>query len=270
MTSSSPFTLQYDASPPPARRYSVVGAAIAWTAILVCLGVIGVTNWRAARSAARARAIDDYQLLMTSRVVIGEWQLFSQLPAAPPGLKDQLASQLQRIASDPVSKLRIASVIGELQGKNAALAALPQASALDQEPESQADLATMRTIYTAGPGAVTTTQRDELVRNEGWFGKLALSSGQPDSDPLRHETLRRAKRTFVASATTEIIVAIAALAGLVLLIITLIRLAGGRIHRSYRPAAFRSSAFVECFALYLSGYLLIGFAVRLLVPHATL
>jgi membrane protease YdiL (CAAX protease family) len=249
--------------------YSRTSSTISWIVIVIAVGFVGVLNWRAARSAARTEAVGDIQLLISSRVAVGEARAFAGRTEIVSAIADPLSEHLRSLATDPKSKLQLASVIAELKGSDAALAELDRWSSLMTEPQTKTDLATLRTIYRQGPSAAPLKQREELARHEGWFGNLALSFGQPDSDPLRHQVLELARTTFICTMVFEGCIAFVAFIGLVLLIIAIIFLALGRIHRCYRPAPVRSTAFIESFAIYLGGYVLIGLLARWIAPHST-
>lgn len=260
--------LHYDSPPPRAGGYSRVALGISWLVIAVAILSAAIVNWRAARAPGRAEAVQNVQLTIASRVVVGEFHAINQarLPTAVPA--EQLLSPLKRVATEPEAKLRLVSVIGEVKGRGAALAAIDDVSPKLSGKEAAADVASLRTIYTRGPAALSGDQREGLVRNEGWFGNLALTFGLADSDALRHATLAKARAAFIGSAALELLVALAGLAGLVLMLVAIIRLALGRLHLSYRPAAGRTTAFIEAFALYLGGYVAISLTIRRFFPHS--
>jgi membrane protease YdiL (CAAX protease family) len=232
-----------------------------------CLAVVAYANWRAARTAGRVEATEHFQLVLTSRIVLGEVRILPGSPELRARMKGQAIAQLTKLATEPGDKLRVAVVIGEVEGGKAALERLDSAAPQLKTPEGKADLATLRTIYTSGADAVPPAARDELIGHQGWFGKLALSFGRPDSDPLRAQVMRAAERAFVATLAVEGTATIAALVGLGLLIVAMIQLASGRIHLCYGRAPTLTTAFLESFALYLAGYVAIGLSARLLAPR---
>jgi membrane protease YdiL (CAAX protease family) len=227
-----------------------------------------VANWRASRNEARGRAVEDVELLISSRIAVGASREFSKLGAAAHGQVAQLADQAKSAAKKPRGKLLVVSVVGELQGSKTALAELDRVAPMIDDAPASTDLATLRTIYSASPAAITQEQRTQLLQHEGWFGSLALSFGLPDSEPFRAKVLHEAKTTFLGAVTFEFSVGLAALIGFALLILAIVLLSTGRVHRCYRPAPLRTTAFLESFALYLGGYLLISVLVRLLMPRS--
>lgn len=248
--------------------YSRAMAAVAWVVIGLCLGLVAYTNWRASRTTARLHATEDFQLQLGARVVLGEFRVFGRNPAVRATLAKQAIPQLSGLASDATQKLRLAAVIGELQGGKAALAALDAAAPLVQSAEGKSDLATLRTIYSTAPAAVPPPAREELARRQGWFGDLALSFGRPDSDPLRARVIRAAEMAFLTSATVELLALAAALAGFGLLIFAIVRLATGRLHLCYGRWPTQTTAFLESFAIYLAGHVSLGWIAHALAPRS--
>jgi membrane protease YdiL (CAAX protease family) len=256
-------SLDYRAAPrgPINGSYSLVIAAIAWAVIIACVGYVAFLSWRASKSPGRVEATEDVQLLMTSRVLVGALHRLPQSTGPAAAMPAQAIANLERTAN-PKQSLRLVSVVGELQGKQAAQAALDQCASALTDPADRADLAALRTIYSRGPDAVSTHERTSFIAHEGWFAKLALSFGQPDDNPLRASVLHDAKRAAIAGIAFEAAIGIGFLAGLALLIIAIVLLATGKLHRCYGRASRRTTAFLEAFALYLVGYISIGLLAR--------
>lgn len=254
---------------PAIGSYSVAIATIAWAVILACVAIVAVLNWRASKMPARIEATEDVQLLITSRSVVGLYHLHSQSNAMASAMATQTIANLSQNAG-PRQQLLLVSVIGELQGAKAANEALDRIAPKLTDPADRADLATLRTIYTKGQSAVPPEQRTALIAHEHWFGRLALSFGQPDSDPLRARVLHEAKKAAVAGISFESLIVFALIGGLALLITAIILKATGRLHLCYGRAPWRTTFYLEAFALYLAGYFSIGFLARKIVPGSLL
>jgi membrane protease YdiL (CAAX protease family) len=237
-------------------RYSAPIAIAAWATILACVGCIAYLSWRSSTTPSRIEATEDVQLLMTSRVLVGA--LHHQAPNNAPagGMSAQAIAKLSQSAGAK-QQLLLVSVIGELEGKQAAQAALEQSATRLKDTRDRADIATLRTIYSRGPAAVAAEQRTALIAHEGWFGRLALSFGLPDDDPLRAAVLHSATRAAIAGTAFEAVIGLSVLGGLALLITAIVLIATGRLHFCYGRAASQTTAFLESFALYLPGFLII-------------
>jgi membrane protease YdiL (CAAX protease family) len=255
----SPITLEY-ARPP--GKYSRAGVLVSWIIIVATVASVAYANWRASRTESRTEAAADFQISLTGRLTVGEARAFSGMGFLPDTTTPTMLARLKVAAASPAQKLRIVPVIGEVQGRTAAIKALDDLAPLLDRPELKDDAAALRQIYTTGPGKLSESQRRQLVEREGWFGRLALSFGLPDSDPIRAQVLHRAHTTFFVLIGFELLVALAILLGFVLLVVGIILLALGSIRPVYRPVTPRTSTFLEAFALYLGGYMAIGLLVR--------
>ena len=243
------------------NAYSVAIAAACWAVIAACVMTVAILNWRASKTPARIEATEDVQLLITSRTLVGAFHRRGQAGPMAATMVAQAVANLAQTAT-PKQQLLLVSVVGELEGAKAAEAALDRCAKLLSDPPDRADLWALRTIYTQGPIRLSPQQQSALIEHERWFGRLALSFGQPDNDPIRARVLRESTRAAVAGYGFEALVALGVLAGLALLITAIILRATRRLHLCYGPAAFRTTAFIEAFALYLAGYIAIGFLAR--------
>lgn len=253
---------------PAVGPYSVAIATIAWIVILGCVATVAVLNWRLSKAPARVEATEDVQLLITSRSIVGLFHFHTQSDGMTAAVATQTITKLLQDAG-PKQQLLIASVIGELQGRKQAQEELDRCAPKLTDPVDQADLATLRTIYSKGVDAVPPEQRTALIAHEGWFGRLALSFGQPDTDPQRARVLSQARKAAAAGISFEALIVFALIGGLALLITAIILRANGRLHLCYGRAPWRTTFFLEAFALYLAGYFAIGLAARKL-EHGSL
>jgi hypothetical protein len=246
---------------PEPGAYSVAIAAACWAVIVACVLTIAILNWRASKTPARVEATEDVQLLITSRTLVGAFHRRAQDSPMAATMVAQAVANLAQTAT-PKQQLLLVSVVGELEGPKAAEAALDRCAKQISDPAGRADLQSLRAIYTQGQTKLSPEQRSALVEHERWFGRLALSFGLPDNDPIRARVLRESTRAAIAGYGFEALIVLGVLAGLALLITAIVLRATRRLHLCYGPAAFRTTAFLEAFALYLAGYIAIGFLAR--------
>lgn len=253
---------------------------VSWAVIAITVAVIAAVNWQGSRQESRVKAVDDFQFLMEARLAVGQVRMISALKAASPkqtddkasaAVVDQLIQQLSKAAKHRDEKLPLAIVIGEIKGSAAALAELDHSAAeVSKEKDSAGekdDLKILRAIYADGPAGISSQQREQLLADQGWFGQLALSTGLPDTDPFRQKVLNKAQAAFGAVIVFGLVILLAALLGIIFFIVAGVRLAGHRVHICYRPPLVPTTAFLEAFALYLGGYVVIGLVIRALVPN---
>jgi membrane protease YdiL (CAAX protease family) len=96
----------------------------------------------------------------------------------------------------------------------------------------QADFDAFWQIY--GELAPPPTDPGFVTRN-GWFARLALSRGLPDSHPLRRELFAQARRTLLGTSAAMFGGLLALVLGAVLLPVGLSRLARGKLRFAYEP-----------------------------------
>lgn len=173
------------------------------------------------------------------------------------------------MARTPVEKLRVVPVIGELLGAPAAVERLDALKTQLAQPEAD-DARMLRVIYSPHAEAITSADRERLIQRHGWFGKLAVSHGRADSDPVRQSVLNAAARTFIATLLMIGFLLATLAAGLVLLVIALVRISHGRIRRTYAPASRETGPFLEAFAVYLAGFIGLSLIVHWVAPHVNM
>lgn len=267
MTSAPGFATP-EPAPPATHRYSPLAAGSAWVGILSVVASIGYFNWRASREAALVKAVDDFQLLVVSRMSVGSHVLFSRLGLSTPSMDRQSLDEARHVAVTPEEKLRAICVVGELEGSDAALKELARVEPLLKSVPLKQDAAALRIIYTNGPSHLSAAQREGLVQRHGWFGKLALTFGTPPDDPQRRAVIHSATTTFAAFAIFEISAGLALLVGVGLLVLAIVLLAVGSVRPAYRSALPPTTAFLEAFALYLVGFTATALFVRWARPRA--
>jgi membrane protease YdiL (CAAX protease family) len=233
----------------------------AWLIILACVAFLVVRN-------ARSNGNDDDSLTRDVRMKLLAQEAigFGSLPPAlAQGINQrmpELIRLLEHEARTPEEKLKVAIVAGYLQPENA-LQRLDTVSISGNSSTIADDVATVRTIYTEGAGALQPADRDRLSQRYGYFGNVALASGVPGDDASAKKSVEAAsRRTLVLMLMT-----VPAFLGLFVLSITMLVIAivywkKGKIRSHYTPAATADTAYVEAFALYLVFFIAIGFAAR--------
>jgi membrane protease YdiL (CAAX protease family) len=273
------------ASPPPKTKWSVIICWIViWGSVLVIAGLPYLTG--------RPRFVEpnSLQLKFSGRYAVG---LKSLSPHAftSGNSKQQFEKMVRQAAVSPVDDLRAIPVLVELDGADAAGKLLDQFEATNASPELIADAKILRTIYEKGVSALNEGQKKGLLARHEWFGQLALSFNQSDDSPARRAAIAPAQRVIFAAITLFVIGGISFLIGLGLLIWFLVKLLGGTrppfvqpmwgqplpygyvdprpqpMQMKYVPDPAAPPVFLEAFAIYLGGFLLMGLLIRQLVPH---
>jgi len=173
------------------------------------------------------------KLLLVARYALGA----KAMGAAGASEVVDLLEALDVQARSAIDRFRVITVRGELQGAEAAhrrIDVMLGEERLDGEVER--DLLLLRRIYDGEEAG--TEDRERLLERHGWFARLALSHGRAD-DPGRRSLEAGALRTVFGIAGLMLLGFLALVAGLVLLILAIIR--RREILTSYvapRPAAY--------------------------------
>jgi membrane protease YdiL (CAAX protease family) len=265
--------------PAPHPRRGRIGTLIAWLLIIASVGYLAVGRAVYERAAAPPDHDPEpsFQVLFVGRYAVGVHALTSALggpgtpraatgPATVPA-RSPAADLLPQVdaaaeaAPSPGNRLRAAIVAGEVAGADAALKRLESSDA----PQA----GVLRALYRGGPDALPQDQRGNLVHDLGWFGELALVHGKPPGDPQRREVMRPALRTTWVAAAAGAAALAALVAGTIVLIVAIVLKSQGGLKFAYqRPPPDRPTGpFLEAFAAYLAGMVVISTAVSLLMER---
>ncbi len=200
-------------------------------------------------------------MLITSRYVVGA-KLLWPVGKDPGAIFKIYLDQVEHYAKTTTEKLRLVPVAGELLGSKEALKRLDALREETAGTELKADRADLVQIYEKLATSLSPERRKRLIDRHGWFGMLALSYKQPESDPVRREVVRQAERTMFAVLGMGTISLIGLLIGLVLLVMGIVRWLDRRLFPAYRPSHADTSAFLEGFAIFMAGYVALSLLFR--------
>jgi membrane protease YdiL (CAAX protease family) len=261
-----------------------------WLALVTIIGLIAGLPYFAAPPTSDtldAKANENFPLLLMSRYVVGVHQL--QAGAVPTGAAgqnaaDELMKTVDQAAEggSPLDRLRAAMVTGELLGPDAAAKQLllvaselegvaADAAASQTVPSTDAaaveasrrelvqDLEILSAFYQAAPdqraAAIDQPARDRLIDRHGWYARLALAQGAPDTDPARQEFKSLGVRIIAVGLLLAAGGLVLLLGGMAMFIIALSAMSRGNIRSRYsrdRDAARRAHpAFLATLVLFL-------------------
>jgi hypothetical protein len=249
---------------------------VAWVVILVSAASLVVRpRWleRAARGGATPVALPDVaqtpspQLELVGRYAVGAKALTGGQGAAAASL----LPQVDRAVTNPIDEFRAIAVVGELSGGQAALERLKEFETKYDVVRLRPDVEALRTIYTAGPDALTPDEARMLVERHHWFGRLAVAYGVPSGDPRRVAAMTPARRSVFVLGGAFFLALGALVCGIALAILAIMLMRQRRIVVAYVPSpTWVGGRFVEAFALYLAGMVLLSLALARLFPGAGL
>jgi membrane protease YdiL (CAAX protease family) len=98
----------------------------------------------------------------------------------------------------------------------------------------------------------------------GWLARLAETFGQPDSNPQRAAVLADAQRTLTIMVVGFGALGVVGLIGLGLLITAIVLISLGKLTLRTRAPVGPSHVYIEAFAIYLGGFILVSIALQLI------
>lgn len=252
---------------------------VAWGVIVAVLATGMVMAAIGQRADAKQKAViksNALQLQMTARMTLGMRELialagkFTSQPL-PLGDVGQYVNEARKQSASPGDALRVVILEAEVTPEFKPLEAIPRAiQRPDATAEHQADAEALTALYRDGPSSLTPEQRQRLLDRYGWFAELALVYGQDSASPARKQLLASALRSTVGVLVIYGILGITFFAGLAMLIIAIIQLAGRKLRLRYVPDARVGGYFLEGFAIYLGGMFLFGLLSRLFLTVRSL
>ena len=248
--------------PPPARRRSIL-TLIAWLVIAGATAyIIATTAIEKNSDPEPARRTADVGFRIAARYAVGTHRILSAFGPAGGGQANSLLAQVDAAAKSRDERVAAAIIGGEVAGADAAL----QRLALLPPDEGADDIEALRAIYTPGSAApLSVKQSEALVTRHGWFGRVALAYGLSPDDPARRAALRPAVRTAVTVVVAMFLGGAAFLAGLVVIAVAIVRWTDTRLPRVYRRPAGPTGPFLEAFAAYIAGMVIVSALARLLL-----
>ncbi|HED53859.1 MAG TPA: CPBP family intramembrane metalloprotease [Phycisphaerales bacterium] len=185
------------------------------------------------------------------------------------------AQQAEMMTSLPVDEIRVAILEGELLGPDAARKKLAEAmeKLLDEghpyDEKTTAllmdDIDALDRLYAGEP--VGEDERQGLVDRHGWFGELALSFGLDDDDPARKPLISGGGALVVGLGIFGMVLVVVLIAGLVLLIVGLVRIGSGAFRFRFRRPSPGGSVYLETFTVFVVSFACVQLLSALLEGH---
>lgn len=110
-------------------------------------------------------------------------------------------------------------------------------------------------IYRGEGEGLTPEQRERLVTRYDYFGRLANTYALDDTDPARAPLLSGGGAIIAVLLLIALLILVVFITGLVLLLLGVIKLSSGRMVMRFEPPAPGGSVFLEVYALFVAGFL---------------
>jgi membrane protease YdiL (CAAX protease family) len=197
--------------------------------------------------------------LLESRMAMGLFDLLG------PESKKSIGEPPGAVVESPPTgeNVRAAAIVAYFNGLDAALEHLRQirvAAALDPDRAMLVEHAE-RFEHALRGEPLTEVDRASMIQDHGWFARLALAFPSPEGSPERDAVLRPAARLVVLLFAGAIVILGAFVTGLVLLIVFAVKISGKRLQRGFERPAPGGSVYLEVFAAFLVGFLVLQLVV---------
>lgn len=120
------------------------------------------------------------------------------------------------------------------------------------------ELTALETVYVIGPDALADDQRDQLSARYGHIGKVSLTFGLSDTHPSRAPLITGYMPIVLLGGLAMLVVVLGPLLGLIALIIGIVYLSTGRLRLRNHVPAKGGSVFLETYALFVGGFLVMS------------
>jgi membrane protease YdiL (CAAX protease family) len=204
-----------------------------------------------------------------AKAAAGLFQLAAKAVVGAPSKleREQGADFLPMLAQSDDDELRLAVVVAEVEGREAAIRRLEGLSShLSADDPLAADAAIIRRLLENPQAAAAPSEVQSLIEHHGWFARLAFSQGKDDRDVLRAGVLGEARKVAQAMRYVNFGL-IGALVGALLLFSAAVWvIATGRIRLRFAAPAPGGSVLLETFAVFLAGFILVQVAMHFLQP----
>jgi len=184
-----------------------------------------------------------------------------QAQSLPPAFADdpiETMGAIERFAVTPADRVRAAMVAGELLGDDEAISRLDRLD--DSLPEGSAlhaDVTDLLLLYTQGPGALDEQTRDRLRAHHGFFGEVAMTRGLDDSHPDREPLVTGGGRLLAVILGIGLGLLLVFTVGFGLFITAIVLVGMKKIRSGMGDPEPGGSVFLEAFALFVAGFLLL-------------
>ncbi len=261
-TSSTPFASKMQQTAPPTGPRGF--AAVAWLVIVLAVLIVMVMNMLPVPETEAAA--DDAGVTMMefqAKSIVGV-DRFGSSPSS------YAQASVLNLGSVP-QRLRFVVLAAQLAGTEKAMEVLdeleshiespPRGDPPKLTPEQLELLAILRELYeprdTPIEDRIAALNGDEtaLIADQlGWFGELLLTSGLPNDQPPRSDTLAPATRVIIVLIVVGIGALLAGFGGFIGLIVMLVLALTGRLRARMGSAQSHHGIYAETFAIWLVGF----------------
>jgi membrane protease YdiL (CAAX protease family) len=257
---------------PGSRIAAMIAAALA----VVLVGIVVILNqFEAPAAKQKAAAATTTQSAAADPQVISSKVLvkFNHLAGGPdsPETRATMVKYADGQATNDLGRLHAAIVASEVGGVaegQSRLKLLKEKE--DLSPELAGDISVVESLLESdNPKIDDDTAREAFITRHGWFGKLALSRGKPDTDLERAALVGGAGYLVGVIVAIGIVFVLAVIASLTSFITAIVMAATGRLKPKFVPPSPGGSVFLETLPVFVAGFLLIKLVLPWLITSSS-
>lgn len=270
---------------------------VTWCLVLVLFGLAIFMQQCAERPSAQAPvaqadalAPDDLSSVMTRLFIKLGRAAGSVDPASGPLMFKEIEAAAAAAPEQRTAQVRAAIAEAELVSTEAALQRLESTAAeieIDTDPgaltlldpadreraqeaanAAREDIRLLRGIYAGHADALTTQEREHLVRRHGRLAEIALTFGRPESDPDRQRLVGGGQTLMVVFLGFGALLLLVIPASFACAVVAILRMTSPRSPRAFVAPAPGGSVYLETLAVFLFCFLLVRVAVALVATLA--
>ncbi|MCI0364548.1 MAG: CPBP family intramembrane metalloprotease [Phycisphaerales bacterium] len=231
--------------------------------------LVGVANW----STVSAGDLNQYGTLDELEVGTVDQRLRYIILLAELQGADAAAEALQRLEDDIERAKRKNPEFELTESQEAVLKALRTLHGAAEEFTDESSDAAARDQRTPDVDALSQAQRDLLVKELGWFGKLALAPPQTDDTAAREAVLKSPRGIFYFAVGGIIALIALGLLGFIGLVVLIVLALTGQVRSNFAPSPVHHGLYAETFAAWMVVFLalqVVGGLVGAVMPEIAL
>jgi membrane protease YdiL (CAAX protease family) len=238
----------------PSYRWGRAGLVLAVIAILTC--AVWVVRHNDEERLDETQHVSPNRILeMGARYAVGVKGLMQMTGQWNSAVTDTMVADLSNISQTDEDTLRIEILKGWMADAGPSSSVL--ADLATKNADLKTDIATLNDFKTAG-GQGADDSWKKLHQRHGWMAELARAQSYPEKSPERQAIVEQSISTAMVLLFGSAIGLMAAAAGLVMMILAILRFREGRLRLTLKPVSRADGGIlIEGFALYLALFLVL-------------
>lgn len=260
-SSSVPPPLPGSGLVPPSYRFSKLGSLLAVLAIATC-AVLVVRIQTAHRAEPDEEVRPNRILELMARYVVGVKSLLHETGQWDAKMNDKIMKDVENVSRKDVDALRMVILKSWMTNEPPAEGELTKLAEKDEGLRTDVEMLRKLNV---NRDVTEDAGWKPFLKHHGWLAQLARARTLDEKDPARQQITQQALGTAMIMIGAGTLGMMAAVGGVVLLILAIVRWHSGKLRMTLeRPACEHGGVLVEGFAIYLALFLLLPGLLRFL------